>query len=218
MKPVPVGPVHVEVFFDEDGAIAIHGFGKFDGILLGPSRALETSDSFLKGRVDKNVKSISPFAEIVCRASADNHACAGIGDLRQDSLNYIPNTVRVHHLQSRGVQASFEAPTHKGFEQPIIGWIPFLFMLRDHAAVAIQAARDLFRQQLVPQLPTKLGCYLRGNFAASASVLAFEGDYSNGHSFLASCLLRIATPQTPYNIRGCSIIPPPTHLPLPADS
>src|SRR5215469_14578192 len=179
MKAVPARPIHVEVLVDEGGAIAIYGLSKFARFLLALARSLETSHPFLKGRVDENVKSISPFAEIVCGASADNHAFAGIRDLRQDSLNYFPNTVRVHHLQSRSVQAAFEAPTHKGFQQPVIGRIPFLFMIGDHAAVAIQAARDLFGQQLVPELPTKLGGHLGGNVAASASVLAFQGDYSN---------------------------------------
>src|SRR5215471_19378777 len=103
MKAMPARPIHVEVLVDESGAIAIHGFSKFDRFLLGLARGLQPSDSLLKGRVDENMKGIRPFAEIVCGTSADNHAFAGIRDFWQESLNDFLDIFRVHYLQSGGV-------------------------------------------------------------------------------------------------------------------
>jgi hypothetical protein len=95
-------------------------------------------------------------------------------------LNYPPGNFEyrfaVDQIQLWRVDGAFVASAHKGFEKPVVQRVILFFAFLDYRLRAIREAGDLFRQPLVPEFPAETVRHRLSNFAAAASVFAFDGN------------------------------------------
>src|SRR5579872_662940 len=185
VETMPSRPVDVEISFNEVRAVAVDSLDEFCRFLLAFSCQSKAPDSFLKGSINEDMKSVGAFAEVICRPSAHNHAIAGVRDFRQEFLHHLTNALGIHHLQPRGVQATFKAALHERFEEPVVHRISLLFVLFHGAAIAVHPPRDLLGQGLIPELPAQPRCQTLCDLAASAAVFPLQSDNSHWHNSLA---------------------------------
>ena len=179
IEALTIGPVNTEISFDVGGAVAVNGFdqlGRLGGRL---SAGLQAFHFFRFGGVDENVKCVAAALEIVRGAASDDDAIPALGDLSYDAFGHIANTIGVRHLHTLGVQAALVAAAHERAEEAIGERVLFLCALFDDTAIAFHNARDLVREQLVPELPAEAVGDLLGDFASAAAVFTFDGDDSN---------------------------------------
>ena len=176
---MPVWPFDAEIFLDESCPVAIHGFGKLDGVTLALPAGLQPPDLPIKRRVDKYVKGIASALQVVGRAAPNDDALAAFGSTFHHALRDLSDAIGICHLQPRGIQTTFEAASHESPEQPVEDRIPLLFVFLHHSAVALHQPGDFVGQQLIPQLPAQASRDSFRDIGATAPVFALDRNHSD---------------------------------------
>src|SRR5580704_19733467 len=113
------------------------------------------------------------------RAAADDDAVAGFRGVLNDAFGDLQDAFAVHDIELVRVEAAFVAAAQKGFEEPVIERVGAFLAYFDNGFGAIGQTGDFLGQILIPKLPAELLSNLLGDFAAAASVFAFDGENSD---------------------------------------
>jgi hypothetical protein len=114
--------------------------------------------------------------EKLLRPPSDDDGVSRFRRVLNDTFRKLQNALAVDHLELVCVDASFITSAQKGFEEPVVYGIGSFLSNLDDCLGTFSKPRDLFRQQLIPKLPAKLLGKQLSDFAATASVLAFNGN------------------------------------------
>src|SRR5579862_786805 len=149
-----LGPIELEVFLDERGAISIGGVDVFDGIALGRAAAYQSVDLVIARGVEECAEDILAIAQKILRPSAHDDAGAFGERLVDCRLRNGGDATRVDQSQAvRGGQASLECSAKKGDEDSINCGIFSPFHVLDRLRRTLCQTSDFLRQAFVPELP-----------------------------------------------------------------
>src|SRR5271156_365179 len=109
-------------------------------------------------------------------ASSDDDGVSGLGGVLDDLFGKLQNAFAIDQLELVRIQTSFVASAQKGLEEAVVQRIGALLTTLDDGLGTLRELSDLLGEQLVPKLPAELSGQQCGDFAAAASVFAFNGD------------------------------------------
>ncbi|MGA2458491.1 MAG: hypothetical protein ABSF85_13055 [Terriglobales bacterium] len=176
-----VRPFDMEILLDEIGAFPINGIHELFGILLALAASQQAPHFIFSRSVKKHTQRILAALEKLLRPPSDDDGVSRFRRVLDDTFCNLQNTFAVDQLELGRIEAAFITSAHERFEEPVIQGIRSFLSNLDDCHGTFSKPRDLLRQQLIPKLPAKLLRQQLSDFAAAASVLAFNGDDSYHH-------------------------------------
>ena len=104
-------------------------------------------------RIKKDVISIRPVAQKPRRPASDDHRVPLLRNLRHDLLEKDRQMFRIQQFKIGRWQTGLEAPAHKRLHQPVEHRIAALLAGLNQLGLALEPARDLGGDVLIPELP-----------------------------------------------------------------
>jgi hypothetical protein len=116
------------------------------------------------------------FPEKLLRPSSDDDGVSGLRRLLNNLFRKRQNAFAVDQFELVRIEAAFITSAQERFKEPVVERIGSFLSTLDFRFGTISEPRDLLRQQLIPKFPAKLFGKQLSDFAAAASVLAFNGN------------------------------------------
>src|SRR5262249_40119640 len=117
--------------------------------------------------------------EKLLRTPANNDAVPPVRRVFNHAPRNFCDGLTIDQVKFRRIDAAFKTSAEEGFKKPVINRVGSFLACLDHGPGAISQSRNLFGQQLVPQLPLETFRHQLRDFASPASVFAFDGDDFN---------------------------------------
>ena len=171
-----VRPFHVEILVEEIDAFPINRIHELFGIFLAFAAGHEAPQFILSGSIKKHPQRVLAVPEKLLRPSSDDDGVSCFRGVLNDTFRKFQNAFGINQVELVRIEASFIAAAQERFEEPVVQGIRSFLATLDNRLRTFSKPRDLFRQQLIPELPAQVVRNQLSDFAAAASVFAFDGD------------------------------------------
>src|SRR5580704_16578846 len=169
-------PIGIEIALHKCDSIAVDRVQQFSCCFLALAQLQQPLELLRVRRIKKNMKGICTLTQKVWRAPAYDDAITSLTDSFHDLLPHGYESVCVKRLCAGQRDAALVAVAQKHFDQTLKRTVDALRASLDGRTLHIGDLRDLFRQRMIPDFPAEPLGQLAGNFAASASIFAFDRD------------------------------------------
>jgi hypothetical protein len=171
-----VRPFDVEELLDEICAFPVNRIDELFGLLLTLAASQQAPHLIFSRSIKKYPQRILAVLEKLLRSPSDDDRVSRFRRAQNHTFCKLQNALAIDNLELVRIEASFVAPAQKRFKEPIVERIGSFLPKFDDCLGTFSKPRYLLSQQLIPKLPAKLLSQQLSDFAAAASVFAFNGD------------------------------------------